>query len=151
MNELNTRLKTRGHNPITIERFRPNIVIEGTSPWSEDSWSVVRINGTPNPPSYLLSFLSFLSSLFTSSAGVVDIDVACRCARCLVPNVDPDTAEKDKHEPWDTLVSFRRVDEGIKYKPCFGMLCVPRNEGEIAVGMRFEVLKVTDKHFYVTG
>ena len=68
-----------------------------------------------------------------------------------MPNVDPETAAKDKHEPWDTLVSYRRVDQGIKYKPCFGMLCVPRNEGSVEVGMRFEVLAVTEEHFYNAG
>jgi len=65
--------------------------------------------------------------------------------------VDPETAEKDKHEPWDTLVSYRRVDAGIKWKPCFGMLSCPRNEGPIAVGMKFEVLEMTDEHLYIKG
>lgn len=142
IDELNTRLKARGHFPITIERFRPNIIISGTTPWSEDTWSVVRINGAV---SSLPSSTPFLNS------SALDLDVASRCARCQVPNVDPDTAEKNKHEPWDTLVSYRRVDEGIKYKPCFGMLCVPRNEGAVEVGMRFEVLKVTEEHFYQKG
>ncbi len=142
IDELNTRLKARGHFPITIERFRPNIIISGTTPWSEDTWSVVRINGAV---SSLPSSTPFLNS------SALDLDVASRCARCQVPNVDPDTAEKNKHEPWDTLVSYRRVDEGIKYKPCFGMLCVPRNEGAVEVGTRFEVLKVTEEHFYQKG
>ena len=142
INELNTRLEARSQAPITIERFRPNIIIEGTTPWSEDSWKVVRINGAL--PSSLPS-LPFLSS------AALDLDVASRCARCQVPNVDPETAEKNKHEPWDTLMTYRRVDEGIKYKPCFGMLCVPRGEGELEVGMRFEVTGVTGEHFYQKG
>ncbi len=143
IDELNARLGSRGHTPITIERFRPNIIIEGTTPWSEDSWKVVCING-PSP--------SFLPSLpFLSSSTALDLDVASRCARCQVPNVDPETAEKNKHEPWDTLMTYRRVDKGIKYKPCFGMLCVPRGEGELEVGMRFEVTGVTGEHFYQKG
>lgn len=44
-----------------------------------------------------------------------------------------------------------RVDEGLKFKPCFGMLSVPRNEGAIAVGMRFEVTETTTKHKYIRG
>lgn len=47
---------------------------------------------------------------------------------------------------------FRRVDQGgpAKYKPCFGMLCIPKNEGKIAVGATLEVLETTDKHLYNT-
>lgn len=85
------------------------------------------------------------------SSNSLDIDVQARCARCQVPNVNPETAEKHAKEPWDTLVSYRRVDEGIKFKPCFGMLSVPRNEGEIAVGMRFEVTELTEDHYYTKG
>ncbi|KAK5046485.1 hypothetical protein LTR84_008288 [Exophiala bonariae] len=139
--ELNSRLKERGHNEITIERFRPNIIIKGGEPWSEDDWKTVRINGD--------------SSLFTTLTGgnrnAMDIDVVARCARCQVPNVNPDTAEKNPKQPWDLLVSYRRVDEGIKFKPCFGMLCCPRNEGHLEVGMRFEVTATTQAHKYVKG
>jgi len=141
LTELNSRLTERGEAEITIERFRPNIIIKGGEPWSEDEWKTVRINGD--------------SSLFTTITGgnrnAIDIDVVARCARCTVPNVNPDTAEKNSHEPWDLLVSYRRVDEGIKFKPCFGMLCCPRNEGDIEVGMRFEVMEVTQAHRYIKG
>jgi uncharacterized protein YcbX len=78
-------------------------------------------------------------------------DIVARCGRCQVPNVDPVTAEKHKTQPWDTMMKYRRVDEGLKYKPCFGMLGVPRGEGNISVGMRFEVLEETDEHFYIKG
>lgn len=141
LQELNSRLTAKGEEPLTIERFRPNIIIKGDVPWSEDSWKTVRINGSA----------SLIGLITGANRDALDIDVVARCARCQVPNVNPDTAVKHKKEPWDTLMSYRRVDEGMKYKPCFGMLCCPRNEGEIAVGMRFEVLEMTDKHFYQTG
>ncbi len=38
------------------------------------------------------------------------------------------------------------MDEGIKWKPCFGMLSCPRNEGAIAVGMKFEVIEMTEDY-----
>lgn len=132
--ELNARLARNGTEPITIERFRPNIIIRGDMPWSEDSWKLVRIHGPSE-----------------SGSRPLDLDVVARCARCQVPNVDPDTAEKHKKQPWDTLMSYRRIDEGIKYKPCFGMLSAPRNEGDIEVGMTFEVLEETNSHRYIKG
>ena len=140
LQELNSRLREKGNEEdLTIERFRPNIIIKGNTPWEEDDWKLLRINGSA----------STSVGMFNTKA--LDLDVAARCARCQVPNVDPITAEKDAKEPWTTLVSYRRVDEGIKYKPCFGMLCCPRNEGDISVGMRFDVLKTTNEHRYIKG
>jgi uncharacterized protein len=66
--ELNSRLKAKGHAEIPIERFRPNIVIKGDGAWTEDSWKTVKING--------------------STGAKIIIDVVARCARCQVPNVD---------------------------------------------------------------
>ncbi|CAG8032993.1 unnamed protein product [Penicillium nalgiovense] len=145
--ELNVRLGRVGMDPITVERFRPNIVVRGKAPWSEDTWKLVRITGRK------------ADGISGDSAGdgdaviqsPLDLDIVARCARCQVPNVDPDTAFKNKKQPWDTLVSYRRVDEGIKYKPCFGMLSAPRNEGAIEVGMKLEVLEETTGHRYVAG
>lgn len=131
LSELNVRLRQKGVDPITVERFRPNIVIRGESPWSEDSWKTVRISAENKAP--------------------LDLDIVARCARCQVPNVDPDTAAKHKKQPWDMLISYRRVDEGIKWKPCFGMLGAPRSEGVVEVGMQLEVLEETNEHRYITG
>jgi len=157
LRELNERLKGKGHDEIGVERFRPNIIVKGgedstgltkgglPSAWTEDSWKTVRIL----PPGEQKTGIA--QSIFGGGDKPLEIDVQARCARCQVPNVDPDTAEKDKKEPWDTLVSYRRVDEGIKWKPCFGMLSCPRNEGEVEVGMKFEVTETTDKHKYIKG
>ncbi|PYI11399.1 hypothetical protein BO78DRAFT_393349 [Aspergillus sclerotiicarbonarius CBS 121057] len=135
INELNERLVGKGQEEITVERFRPNVVIKGVVPWEEDSWKVVRISAGEG----------------MGKGKGLELDVVARCARCQVPNVDPDTAVKHPKQPWDTLMAYRRVDEGMKYKPCFGMLSAPRNEGVVEVGMRFEVLEETDGHRYITG
>lgn len=140
MADLNKRLKERDYDGerLTIERFRPNIVIRGNEPWEEDRWKNVQI-----------TTMDHENQLLWRTA----LDVVCRCARCQVPNVNPDTAEKHAHEPWDTMMKFRRVDQGgvAKYKPCFGMLCIPQKEGPIKVGSKFEVMELTDKHLYGTA
>ncbi|KAI9046114.1 MOSC domain-containing protein [Aspergillus affinis] len=135
LKELNGRLAKNGAEQITVERFRPNVIIRGSAPWIEDSWKVVRISGCGED----------------GRRSSLTIDVVARCARCQVPNVDPDTADKHKTQPWNTLMRYRRIDEGITYKPCFGMLSAPRNEGSIEVGMKFEVLEETRNHRYVKG
>jgi uncharacterized protein YcbX len=142
LKDLNSRLaKVPGAgDALTIERFRPNIIVRGRDdhPWEEDTWKRVRIT-TVLPDREMLFKL--------------DLDVVARCARCQVPNVNPDTAEKHAKEPWTELMKFRRVDQGgaAKYKPCFGMLCVPKNEGIVMVGSTLEVLETTDKHLYNTA
>lgn len=144
--ELNSRLRSKNVDPITVERFRPNIIVRGETPWVEDSWKTVRIsnssrNSSPDGTGSKESF----------NHEPLDLDIVARCARCQVPNVDPSTAVKHQKQPWDTLMSYRRVDEGIKYKPCFGMLAAPRSEGPVEVGMTLEVLEETNNHRYITG
>ncbi|KAL1615102.1 hypothetical protein SLS56_011929 [Neofusicoccum ribis] len=130
--ELNERLRRAGEDEITIERFRPNIVVRGHEPWNEDGWKALRINdGAGRGPA-------------------LGLDVVCRCLRCQVPNVNPDTADKHPRQPWNELMSYRRIDEGLKFKPSFGMLCAPREEGLVEVGMKFEVTKTTNNHFFIS-
>ncbi|KAF2020923.1 MOSC-domain-containing protein [Aaosphaeria arxii CBS 175.79] len=136
IDELNTRLQAAEGLTIPVTRFRPNILVKGdaTKPWDEDRWKTLRI---------------------TSSAekdGELVLDITQRCARCQVPNVDTESGEKNPRQPWDTLMKYRRIDEGITFKPCFGMLCVPRGEGmEIRVGDTLEVTEVTGDHRYLAG
>ncbi|KAL4922838.1 hypothetical protein BDW62DRAFT_171842 [Aspergillus aurantiobrunneus] len=152
IDELNGRLKARGHEEITVERFRPNIIIRGQKgkAWVEDSWKTVRVSGADEGGVVGVGSEGELEKRGEEGGGVT-FDIVARCGRCQVPNVDPETAEKHKTQPWDTMMSYRRVDEGLKYKPCFGMLGVPRGEGEVRVGMRFEVLEETSEHRYIKG
>lgn len=152
LRELNSRLSQAGADAITVERFRPNIIVDSDNlePWEEDEWKTLRVN----PPKSMMGSLATITGVGNQS---IDIDVVARCARCHVPNVDPDTAVPNKKEPWGTLYGYRRVDEGVKVKPCFGMLCCPRNEGAIEVGMEVEIKEVTraaggsGEHRYVKG
>jgi uncharacterized protein len=146
MRDLNEKLRNDGNVDMeggewSIERFRPNIVIEGHKAWEEDVWKTVKI--VPD----------------TKASGKADekqneelvADVQMRCLRCRVPNVDPETAEKHEKQPWDTLMKNRRIDKGLPYKPAFGMLVAPRNEGEVKVGMMLEVIDTTAEHFFRSG
>lgn len=134
MDDLNGKLRERGAGEITIERFRPNIIVSGAGfeAWDEDSWKTLRIS----PPD-------------EGKGEDLMLDVPCRCLRCQVPNVDPETGVKDKEEPWNTLMRFRNVDAGNRHKPCFGMLCVPREEGIVRVGDVLEVTEVTGDHEFM--
>jgi uncharacterized protein YcbX len=100
MDELNRRMD----KPLGIERFRPNIVIEGAAePHAEDAWRCIRV-------------------------GSLDFDLVKPCARCAVPTVDPLTAETGK-EPTRTLSTYRKRDG----KVWFGMNALHRSTGVLSV------------------
>jgi uncharacterized protein YcbX len=103
---LNARLAA----PISIKRFRPNLVIAGCDPHAEDQWQRIRI-------------------------GAIEFEAAKPCTRCVFTTVDPLLGVRDPSgEPLRTLKSYRRTHEGIT----FGMNWIARGRGEIRVGDRVE-------------
>jgi len=79
--DLNGRLAKRGMAPVGIERFRPNIVLEGIDAFEED----------------------YVERL---ALGDAELRVVKPCVRCSVPNVDPATGDAAT-EPGDTLAIYR--------------------------------------------
>ncbi|KAF9433703.1 hypothetical protein BGZ76_009098 [Entomortierella beljakovae] len=112
--DINANLET----PVTALNFRPNLLVSGvTKPWEEDTWCIADIRG--------------VTYYFT-----------CRCTRCDMPNVNPETGVKDKLQPQKTLQSIRRVDKGKKAKfyACVGINVVPNtHSGVIRVGDELNV------------
>lgn len=100
LDDLNRRAGTR----LTMERFRPNLVVAGGAPFAEDAWSRITIGGVP-------------------------FRVVKPCARCVVPTLDPDTQEAGP-EPLRTLATFRKVDG----KVLFGQNLLPDGGGVVQVG-----------------
>lgn len=90
--------------PLSMLRFRPNVVIDGEVPFAEDGWSTVRI-------------------------GDVEFRTAEPCDRCVIATIDPETLAGGK-EPTRTLARHRRWDG----KTWFGTRLVPLGEGELRVG-----------------
>lgn len=80
--------------PITQARFRPNIIVEGAAPFAEDTWEKIRFHNVRS----------------TTNPGVttVDMGVVKPCARCTIPNIDPETAvPSPEREPSRSMISFR--------------------------------------------
>lgn len=109
LEELNRRLP----RPVTLEHFRPNLVVEGCEPFAEDSWKRLRV-------------------------GQVELEVVKPCARCVFTTVDPLTGQKATNgEPLRTLATFRRR-EG---KVFFGQNVLVRRPGILQVGDGVQVLE----------
>ncbi|GER32841.1 molybdenum cofactor sulfurase family protein [Striga asiatica] len=110
MDALNSQLS----EPVPVNRFRPNLLIDGCEPFSEDLWNEVEING------------------LTFSAGEL-------CWRCKIPTINQDTAIGGS-EPNETLKNFR---SGRVYVGTF-MVCsndTLETEKDIRVGDPVHVLK----------
>jgi uncharacterized protein len=84
--ELNRRLAAAGHDAVTMQRFRPNIVIDGI----EDAHGE-----------------DFIDTLTLESAdGPVVLKLVQPCSRCTVPDIDPITAVPG-HAVTDTMSAYR--------------------------------------------
>ncbi|KAF5356153.1 hypothetical protein D9756_003693 [Leucocoprinus leucothites] len=102
-----------GDAKVMIERFRPNIVLSGGGAFAEDDWEAISIG----------------------SADAPNITLVSKCTRCLLPNVDPETGEKDAAVPYKVIMKFRKgLDPVEKMKPCIGCNAVPQAEGIVSVG-----------------
>ena len=101
-----------GEGPLPMTRFRPNVVVDGTTAWEEDGWRRIRI-------------------------GDAHFRVVKGCDRCVMTMTDPDTATRTK-EPIATLAKYRRWDG----ETWFGMNIIPDTPGAvISVGDEVEVLE----------
>ncbi|MEO6599382.1 MAG: MOSC N-terminal beta barrel domain-containing protein [Polyangiaceae bacterium] len=107
--DLNARLEA----PVTMARFRPNIVISGSEPYAEDAYAQVQIGG-------------------------VRFRGPKRCDRCVVTTVDPDTGRSGS-EPLRTLAKYRLEDQ----KVWFGINLIHDELGTLRVGDSVLVCGVT--------
>jgi len=110
LDQLNERLAAKGEPALPMNRFRPNVVLDGLAPHDEDHLDVIEIDGVVLKP-------------------------VKPCTRCEVTTTDQDTAQRGA-EPLATLASYRRDDRlaGVT----FGMnAIVAAGAGRaIAVGAR---------------
>jgi uncharacterized protein len=95
---LNTRLAAAGHAAVTMQRFRPNIVLTGIHAHDEDQLDTLHIR---------------------TAQGQVELALVKPCPRCPIPNVNPFTAVPSP-EVNDTLQSYRR-DARLDGAISFGM------------------------------
>lgn len=109
LDDLNTRLE----EPVSMLRFRPNLVVSADRPHAEDHWRRIRVGG-------------------------VELDVVKPCARCVFTTVDPERGERSESgEPLRSLIGYRRGANGVT----FGQNLIPRSGGTIRVGDPVEILE----------
>ncbi|MGP3927435.1 MOSC domain-containing protein [Streptomyces sp. 8N616] len=112
LDALNSLIAQGDHadeGPLPMNRFRPNVVVDGTAPWAEDDWSRIRI-------------------------GEVSFRVVKPCSRCVITTTDQRTAERGK-EPLRTLARHRRFGDRL----VFGQNLIPEGTGTIRTGDPVEI------------
>jgi uncharacterized protein YcbX len=109
---LNEAIGRRGGAPVPMQRFRPNIVLEGVDAGVEDRASAVILDGG------------------------LRLDLVKRCERCAVTTIDQSSGARMGKEPLRTLAAIRtdKASGGV----WFGQNAIPRlatgAEAVIAVG-----------------
>jgi hypothetical protein len=110
LHELSRRAGTR----LEMARFRPNLVVDGATPFAEDAWTRIRV-------------------------GDLTFRVVKPCVRCVVTTLDPATGVAGR-EPLRTLATFRRTEKGVT----FGQNLLADGIGTLRVGASIEVLERAD-------
>lgn len=101
LDEMNSHLDAH----VSVDRFRPNVIVEGFEAWAEESWSGVQI-------------------------GEVKFKCAKLCGRCIVTTLNPLTGESLGTEPLDYLSKHRLKGQAA----IFGVNLIPMTPGVIRMG-----------------
>jgi uncharacterized protein YcbX len=97
LDDLNAKLQRAGREALPMNRFRPNLVVDGLEAFEED----------------------FVASL---AAGELTLRPVKPCARCPIPSIDQATGVHGP-DPLDILQAYRanpRMDGAV----CMGMNCI---------------------------
>ena len=111
--ELNRRLQLQGEPAAQMQRFRPNLVLDGIEAHDEDHIELLEID-TPQ--------------------GTARLKLVKPCARCSIPGVDPDSGEQG-FAVTDVLATYR-ADARLDGAVTFGMNAIVLDGigHELAVG-----------------
>ena len=108
---LNQQLIEQDHDAVTMQRFRPNIVLKGDLlAQDEYQWKSLKNEA-------------------------LMIDLVKPCSRCLVTNLDPKTATKTGNTVLATLAKKHRLND----KAIFGINGISHQTATLALGDHLEV------------
>jgi uncharacterized protein YcbX len=105
--------------PIRMNRFRQNLVIEGSAPFHEEWWARLRI-------------------------GDLEFEKVATSERCGITQLNQETAERGI-EPIRTLAKYRRQPGGVDGGIVFGVYFRPLQSGVLNLGDEVTVLEAQDR------
>ena len=113
---LNADMEAHGEGAVGMDRFRPNIVIEGAEAFAEDHWAALEIGG-------------------------LRLDLVKPCARCIMTTQDQLTGSREMANPMKAMGRIRMSADRRVPGPLFGWNAVPRGEGVLRVGDTVKILE----------
>ena len=114
--DLNVSLISKAQEPVGMDRFRTNILVDHDEPWEEDLWESLEIGG-------------------------IVFDLVKPCARCIMTTQDQITGERIGGNPIQALAEKRMSADRRVPGVLFGWNAVPRNEGPLRLGEEVRILK----------
>ena len=114
--DLNRTLVEKGQEPVGMDRFRTNILVENDEPWEEDLWETIEVGG-------------------------IAFDLVKPCARCIMTTQDQTTGERIGGNPIQGLAEKRMSADRRVPGVLFGWNMVPRGTGEIRLGDPVRVVR----------
>lgn len=118
-NSLNALNQSLEHK-ISMQRFRPNLVVGGCDSYAEDGWRRIAIND-------------------------IEFRLPKPCSRCAVPGIDPETAISDK-APLAALNRLRKWENRVY----FGQNVLHNQCGTLTTGDLITILESGDKQPPIT-
>jgi uncharacterized protein len=121
LDDLNTRIRSSSDHLIdrssdlSMDRFRPNIVVAGGEAHQEDRWKEIAV-------------------------GDARLSLVKPCARCMITTIDQRTGDHGK-EPLRTLATYRKRTVEGKVKVDFGMNAMVLTGKHIRVGTEVQVIR----------
>lgn len=107
LDDLNARITEGGGDPVPMDRFRPNIIVDDLgAPFAEDE-------------------------IRTATVGAAEVGYAKLDIRCAVTTVDQTAGRRAGPEPLRTLARYRRAAEG---GVAFGVKAAVLRPGKLSVG-----------------
>jgi uncharacterized protein YcbX len=95
--DLNRRMTAAGHAPLPMNRFRPNLVVDGIPAYEEDYLAALDVGG-------------------------LSIKPVKPCARCPIPSIDQATGVAG-FDPLEIMLTYR-ANPRMEGAVCFGMNCI---------------------------
>ncbi|MBN4055799.1 MOSC domain-containing protein [bacterium AH-315-J23] len=106
---LNNHITNTGGEALSMDRFRPNIVIDCDIPWAEDTWRSLQM-------------------------GDVILDLVKPCARCVITSIDQSTGARHKKTALTALKNLHPSTDPKNPGVLFGWNAVVKNGGLIRLG-----------------
>ncbi|MVA26623.1 MOSC domain-containing protein [Agrobacterium vitis] len=116
LDALNADMEAHDEGMVTMDRFRPNIVIDGTLPWEEDQWASIAIGG-------------------------LRFDLVKPCTRCIMTTQDQKSGSRSGPSPLAAMGRLRMSGDRRVPGPLFGWNTVPLAIGTLRLGDTVEVLE----------